>query len=281
MKSVLRHYSNNVISFIVSLLIFLLISSLQGCASTGDNDEAEFKKWPPERLYNEAKRELKAGDYQLAIEYYETLEARYPFGKLAEQAQMEAAYAYYKYDEFDNAIAAADRFIKLHPSHPNVDYAYYLRGLASFHKKDTAFDNIATQDPSERDPSSARESFNYFAELVRKFPKSKYAADSLQRMKFQRNTLAKYEINVASYYMKRNAYVAAVNRAKYVVENYPQTPAIPDALKILNDAYTKLEMYDLAADVKRVLELNYPNYLVNQVVDNRSTTSAEPPNKTP
>ena len=240
--------------------LIIPLSLLWGCTSTGDSDEEPYKSWPAEKLYKEAKREIKDGDYSLAIDYLETLESRYPFGKLADQAQLDTAYAYFKFQEYDSAIAATERFIKLHPSHPNVDYAYYLRGLAAFHKKDTPFDSISPQDPAERDPSSTRNSFNYFAELVKKFPKSKYVPDAIERMKFQRNTLANHELIIASYYMKRGAYVAAVNRAKYVVENYPKTPAVPDALVLLTEAYNHLEMKDLANDTKRVLDHNFPGY---------------------
>lgn len=240
-------------------LAILLLSVMAGCSST-DDDAENSANWSAEKLYKEAQREIKAGDYQTAIEYLESLESRFPFGKLADQAQLDTAYAYYKFKEYDSAIAAADRFIKLHPTHPNVDYAYYLRGLAAFHKKDTPFDAISPQDPADRDPSSARESFKYFAELVKKFPDSKYRADAIERMKFQRNTLAEHELKIASYYMKRGAYVAAVNRAKYVVENYPQTPAVPKALMLLTQAYGELKMNDLANDAKRVLQHNFPDF---------------------
>ncbi|WP_455375820.1 outer membrane protein assembly factor BamD [Kaarinaea lacus] len=248
--------------FVKTIGIFvltLLSATFYGCSSTG-SDEDNHETWPAEKLYKEAQREIKAGDYQTAIEYLESLESRFPFGKLADQAQLDTAYAYYKFAEYDSSIAAADRFIKLHPSHPNVDYAYYLRGLAAFHKKDTPFDNIMPQDPADRDPSSARDSFKYFAELVKKFPKSKYTPDAIERMKFQRNTLAKHELKIASYYLKRGAYVAAVNRAKYVVENYPQTPAVPEALMLLTEAYSQLKMNDLANDTNRVLKHNYPEF---------------------
>lgn len=244
------------IAFFPLLASALIVS---GCASTDDEDDPTAD-WTAQELYESATKELNSGDYELAIEYYESVEARFPFGQFAEQAQLGTAYAYFKYEEYDSAIATADRFIKLHPTHENVDYAYYLRGLASFHKKDSPMDAILPQDPSMRDPSSARESFNYFAELVKRFPNSKYAPDSIKRMKHQRNTLAKHEINVANYYLKRGAYVAVVNRAKYVVENYPQTPAIPEALDMLNIAYQKLQMQDLAADAKRVLDKNFPDY---------------------
>ena len=242
------------------LLLIALSVTFYGCAGTGPDDEDNHANWPAEKLYKEAQREIRAGDYQTAIEYLESLESRFPFGKLADQAQLDTAYAYYKFNEFDSSIAAADRFIKLHPSHPNVDYAYYLRGLAAFHKKDTPFDSIMPQDPADRDPSSTRDSFKYFAELVKKFPNSKYTPDAIERMKFQRNTLAKHELKIAGYYLKRGAYVAAVNRAKYVVENYPQTPAVPEALMMLTEAYSQLKMRDLANDANRVLKHNFPDF---------------------
>lgn len=260
--------------FSKKLLTLWLIVSLSalltaGCAGTGDEDDPTAD-WAPAEFYQNAKKEMKSGDYELAVQYFETLESRFPFGPFAEQAQLETGYAYYKYDEYDSAIAAADRFIKLHPTHPHVDYAYYLRGLASFHKKDTPLDAIVNQDPALRDPSSARESFNYFAELVKRFPNSRYVPDAIKRMKYQRNTLAKHEIYVANYYLNRGAYVAVVNRAKYVIENYPQTPAVAEALQLLTTAYSKLEMDDLAADAKRVLLENYPQIL-QQNQDNEET----------
>jgi len=244
-------------------LATLLLLLLAGCASDSkydDEEQDESKSWPVEKLFTEAKKELKSGDYTLAIQYFETLQARFPFGKFAQQAQLEAAYAYYLSEEYDSAIASANRFIRLNPTHPKVDYAYYLRGLSSFHKKDTSFDAIMPQDPSTRDPGASRESFNYFAELVKKFPKSKYVPDAIKRMKFQRNTLAKHELNIASFYFKRGAYVAAANRAKYVVENYPRTPAIPNALLVMTKAYEALEMDDLAKNSRKILNMNYPNF---------------------
>jgi len=246
---------------IVLLSLLLLLVGCAGDSSKYDDEEAdESKSWPVEKLFSEAKKELKAGDYTLAIQYYETLQARFPFGKYAQQAQLEAAYAYYLSEEYDSAIASANRFIRLNPTHPKVDYAYYLRGLSSFHKKDTSMDAIMPQDSSTRDPGASRESFNYFAELVKKFPKSKYVPDSIKRMKFQRNTLAKHELNIASFYLRRGAYVAAANRAKYVVENYPRTPAIPNALLVMTKAYEALEMDDLAKNSRKILNLNYPDF---------------------
>jgi outer membrane protein assembly factor BamD len=234
-----------------SLLLGALLG-LGGCATEG----LDTSKWPPEKLYAEAQAAMKGGDYEEAIKYFETLEAQYPFGSYAEQAELDTAYAYYKFDEADSAISAADRFIKLHPRHQNVDYAYYLRGLASESKKGNPLDVILPQDSSLRDPSSERQAFDYFAELVKKFPDSRYARDAVKRMARLRNSLSLHEIHVARYYLDRGAYVAAVNRAKYVVENFSDTPAARTALGIMVSGYKGLKMDQLAQDAQRVLELN-------------------------
>ncbi len=241
------------------LLPALLLAALflGGCASTLDDSS----KWSAELLYSEAKAALQAGDYESAIKHFETLEAKYPFGKYAEQAQLDTAYAYYKFEEPDSAIAAADRFIKLHPRHPNVDYAYYLRGLASASKKDNPLDFAVTIDPSLLDPSSARQSFNYFNQLVQRFPDSRYVEDAVRHMKILREHLAEHEIHVARYYLKRHAYVAAAKRVTFVLETYPRSPTIPTALDILITAYEGLGLQDLATDVRRVKELNFPTPL--------------------
>lgn len=218
----------------------------------------ETKNWSADRFYSEAKDALNSGEYETAIKHYEGLEARYPFGRYAQQAQLEVIYAYYRYDEPESAIAAADRFIKLHPRHPFVDYAYYLKGLVSFNEDRGLVERYLPSDPSQRDPGAARQSFQDFSELIKRFPNSKYVTDARQRMLFLRNNLAQYEVNVADYYMRRGAYLAAANRAKYVVENYQRTPAMPEALSILASAYKIMDLGELADDALRVLELNYP-----------------------
>lgn len=238
-----------------TLFALLLALTLAGCASTADDGD-ESQKWSADKLFTEAKTAADAGDYETAIEHYETLEAKYPFGHYAEQAQLNTAYAYFKYDEHDTSIASADRFIKLHPRHANVDYAYYLRGLVSASKKDSTISDYIPQDQSLRDPSSTQKSYDYFAELVRKFPESRYAEDAIYRMGHLRNSLAMHEVHVANYYVKRGAYVAAANRAKHVVSNFPRTPASRIALQVLVDAYKELKMDDLAKDAQRVLDLN-------------------------
>lgn len=216
----------------------------------------ETKSWSASKLYAEAKANLAEGEYKSAIDLYEKLEARYPHGAYAQQAQLETAYAYYKFDEPESAIAAADRFIKLHPRHANVDYAYYLRGLATFPARKSIFEFIFPQDESKRDPNSSLESFNHFNELVRKFPNSKYTADALTRMRYLRNKISKHELHVAKYYMKVGAYIAAVDRASYVVEHYQQTPAISEALLLMVEAYTKMDQPRLAQDAQRVYDIN-------------------------
>ena len=232
---------------------------LTGCASSGNIDDDTYGMTVAE-LYQEAKALLTNGEYENAIQHYEKLESRFPYGTYAERARIEMAYAYYKDLQPETAIIAADRFIKLHPNHANVDYAYYLRGLASFDNSVSFLDKLFDQEPSQRDPKSIRKAFKYFAELVQRFPKSRYAADSTQRMKMLRETLARYEIHVANFYQRRGAHLAAANRAKYVIENYQGTLAIPDALALMTQSYRKLGMHDLASDAYRVLELNHPEH---------------------
>lgn len=219
----------------------------------------ETAGWSAQKLYGEAKDNLNDGNYERAIKLFETLESRYPFGRYAQQAQLEVAYAYYKDNEPISAIAACDRFIKLHPNHPNVDYAYYLKGLANFNDDLGLLGNLVDQDMSERDPKAARDAFLSFKELVTRFPDSKYAADSTARMKYLVNALASNEVHVAKYYLKRKAWVAAANRAKEVLKTYPEAPALEEALAIMVVSYDHLHLTDLRDDAQRVLKLNFPN----------------------
>ncbi len=219
----------------------------------------ETEGWSAQKIYATAKEELNDGNYEHAVKLFETLEARYPFGRYAQQAQLDVAYAYYKDNEPISAIAACDRFIKLHPNHPNVDYAYYLKGLANFNDDLGILGNLVEQDMGERDPVASRDAFLSFKELVTRFPDSKYAEDATARMKFLVNTMADHEIFVAKYYLKREAWVAAVNRATGVIETYPTAPAREEALAIMVLGYAKLGLPELSQDAKRVLLLNFPN----------------------
>jgi len=238
----------------VALLLAVFIA---GCAGTQEYDET--RNWTAAKFYSEAKASMQAGNYEQAIKHHESLESRFPHGRYAQQAQLEVAYAYYKYDEPDSAIAAIDRFLKINPLHPYVDYAMYLKGLVNFNRGVGFLDRWLEDTYSKRDQQAARQAFRDFESLLKKFPDSRYSNDARQRLVYLRNTLAMYEVHVAEYYMKREAYVAAANRARQVVQNYQGTPALPEALIIMIKAYQALEMNNLAEDAKRVLVRNYPD----------------------
>ncbi len=240
-----------------ALIWLSLLSSLMGCAYFG-GDTDPTKGWSAAKLYAEAKDALDSGNYERAIELFETLEARYPFGRYAQQAQLEVAYAYYKFEEPDSAIAAADRFIKLHPKNPHVDYAHYLKGLVNFNRGKGYMSHIIPRDPSTKDPTPLLNAFEDFGIIAKNYPNSRYADDARKRMVFLRNELAEHELHVADYYMRRGAYIAAANRAKYVLENYQGSTSVPLALKTIIKAYRKLELHDLADDALKVLQTNYP-----------------------
>ncbi|MDB5811402.1 MAG: outer rane assembly lipoprotein YfiO [Betaproteobacteria bacterium] len=259
-----------------SSLTFILVLCLAGCGMLPAVNDDETRGWSANKLYTEAKTALNETYYEKAVKYYEKLEARYPYGRYAQQAQLEIAYAYYKDKDVTSAIAAADRFIKLHPNHPSVDYAYYLKGLATFNDDLGILGNLASkfsgQDMTERDPKTSRDSFDSFRDLVARFPNSKYAPDSIERMNYLVNSLAAHEVHVAKYYMKRGAYVAAANRVQYCLKSYPNAPANEEGLLILVQAYDKLGMADLRNDAERVMKTNFPEskYLSGKAVKNAS-----------
>ncbi|MGC2166321.1 MAG: outer membrane protein assembly factor BamD [Gallionella sp.] len=236
-----------------SLAVILLLT-LTACSSTPTNDELSKKS--AEEMYNDAKSALLDENYESAIKKFESLQSRFPYGRFAQQGQLEIAYAYYKQNEVESAIAAADRFIKQYPNSPTVEYAYYLKGLAMFHGETGLFG--LQGDPTERDPKAAQDSFAAFKDLVVRFPDSKYAADSRVRMQYLINALAKYAIHVADYYQRRGAHIAAVNRAKEVLTLYPTSLSTRDALKVLVTSYSAMDMTTLSNDAQRVLDLNTP-----------------------
>ena len=243
-----------------------LLVSFAGCSwmpfiggKDKDHEEEDINA-TEQMLYRNAQRSLRAGNYERAITALERLEARFPFGRYAEQAQLELVYARYQSSDHDTARLAADRFIRLHPQHSNIDYAYYLKGLAAYNKNRGLLDRVFTSDISKRDMTSAREAYADFAELLRRYPHSDYASDAKQRMIYLRNMLAASEIHIADYYMRRGAYVAAANRARFVLENYPQAEPIPEALIVLVEAQYKLELPTAANDTLRVLAVNYPHH---------------------
>ena len=219
----------------------------------------ETAGWTAERLYQEAHVMLTTGNYTRAIKLFDTLEGRFPYGRYAQQAILEGAYANYRSGESATAVAACERFIRTYPNHPNVDYAYYLKGLVNFREDQGLFGYIVEQDLSEHDPKLTRESFAAFKQLVTLFPDSRYAPDSIVRMRYLTNALAGYEVHVAEYYYRRGAYVAAVNRAQTALVNYPQTPSNEDALIVLVRGYEALGMTQLRDDAQRVLKETFPN----------------------
>mgnify|MGYP000025131057 CR=1 FL=1 len=228
---------------------------LSGCSSTPKDIT---QGWTPERIYKEAREEVSAGAWDKAIGLFEKLEGRAAGTVLAQQAQIEKAWAQYKTGDKVQAVATLDRFIRLHPTSPAMDYALYLKGLVNFNDNLGMFSALINQDLSERDQKAAKESYESFLELSRRFPDSKYTPDARQRMTYIVNSLAAYEVHVARYYASRGAHVAAINRAQQALSDFPGVPASEEALAILISSYQAVGMTDLSADAKRVLEKNYP-----------------------
>lgn len=216
-------------------------------------------RWDADRLYAEARVELGNGNWQKARELYQKLESRFPFGRHAQQALMEIAYTWYKEGESAQAVQAADRFIRQYPNHPNVDYVYYVKGLASFSEDLGLISRLLSQDVSERDAKAARDAFDAFRDLVTRYPESRYAEDARARMRYLVNSQAQAEVNVARFYFTRKAYVAAIQRSQTVVRDFQRTPAVEEALHLLARSYEALQMKDLQADAERVLALNFPD----------------------
>jgi len=228
---------------------------LAGCAGNTDD---ETVSWSQNKLYTEAKDAMEGGDFPKCVKYFEKLEARYPFGPYAQQAQINVAFCHWKDGEQAQAIVAVDRFIQLHPGSQNVDYAYYLKGLITFNDNMGFLGRLTGQDLSERDPKASRDAFEAFKTLTTRFPDSKYTPDALARMRYIVNALADSDVNTARYYYKRKAYLAAVNRAQRVLSDYDRAPATEEALYIMYKSYAELGMTDLSNDALRVLKLNFP-----------------------
>lgn len=244
---------------ILAVIACLSLGWLLAACGMFEDKSDETKGWSAQKLYAEARASLDTRNYEKAVGYYQKLEGRYPYGRFAQQAQMELAYAYYKDKDPAGAVTAAERFIKNHPNHPNVDYLYYLKGLANFNDDLGIMGYIGNQDMTERDPKAARDAFDAFKELAVKFPNSKYTPDAIERMNYLVNALAAHEVHVARYYVTRGAYVAAANRAQFALKTYPQAPANEEGLSLLVRAYEALGMKDLRDDAERVLLKNFPN----------------------
>ena len=231
--------------------------ALTGCAADPLSQDPTLA-WSADRLYAEAKDELDAGNWTAGIQLLEKLESRYPFGRFAQQAQIDTAYARWKEGENALALAAIDRFLKLYPNHEAVDYVLYLKGLINFNDRSSLFTAITGEDLAERDPRAAREAFDSFKELVTRFPNSKYAQDSADRLGYLVNMLAANDVHVARFYLRRGAVLAAVNRAQAVVKQYQDSPAVEEALAIMMVGYRQLGLADLSNDAKRVLTSSFP-----------------------
>ena len=239
-------------------LLLILLTSACGNSLTKETDVTE--NWSAEKLYQSGKTELRLKNYEQAVDYLEKLEGRYPYGRYVQQAQLDIAYAYYQDNKGDLAMAAVDRFIHLHPAHPSVDYAYYLRGLISFKIKRGTLDFLLPkQDYADRNPEAMQKAYDAFSDLVERFPESRYSVDAKKRLIYLRNLLAKHELHIARFYFDRSAYIATVNRTKYVLEQYPRTPAIEEALGLQARAYLRMGLDELAKDTERVLKLNFPD----------------------
>ncbi len=239
------------------LCLIVLAALLAGCG-TSAKDKAETLE--AKDLYEAASRSMKASQYDTAVTYYKRLQARFPFGPYTSQGLIELAYAHWKNHEPEEAIAVTDRFIREHPTHEHVDYAYYLKGLINFRRDLGITEYLFPYERTTRDQSHGRQAFLAFQELLNRFPDSEYAPDARQRMLHLRNNMARHELNIAQYYMEREAYVAALNRAKKIVETYDETPSAPEALVLMIRAYEALELNELATDARRVLEQNYPEH---------------------
>jgi outer membrane protein assembly factor BamD len=239
----------------IAVYFLVAVLCLAGCAGSGED---ETVGWSAQRLYGEAKDAMASKEWPKAVKYLEKLEARYPYGRFAQQAQLEIAYCHWKDGERASGIAAIDRFIKMYPNHSSADYAWYLKGLINFNDNYGVLSNLTTPDMSDRDPKSTRESFAAFKEVITRFPESRYAPDAMLRMRYLVNALASHEVHVARYYMKRGAYLAAANRAQFAIRHYSQAPATEEAVFVLVLAYDRLGMDALRDAADRVMRANFP-----------------------
>lgn len=243
------------------LLLIVVALAFTGCSRLKwFSKEEPTETLPVEAMYEEAKGSLAGGNLARAKRFYGRLIARFPYGPYTEQAQLEMAYAHYKAGDSEDATSAIDRFIRTYPTNRHIDYAYYLRALINFNRENAFLERFARLDMTQRDQGAPRQSFNDFGELIRRYPNSRYAPDARQRMVHLRNLMGRHEINVAKYYLRRGAWVAASARAQYLLEHYPQSMHDGDALAIMAESYTRLGQDTLATDARRVLELNHPEH---------------------
>lgn len=246
-----------------SALALLAVLVLSGCASNREAYEQRRKEQSAQQLYAEAQSSMKVGNWRTAVERLERLDSLYPFGPFSQQAQLDLLYAYYQNNDTESAVSAADRFIRQNPRHPHLDYVHYMKGLVHFYSELGFLREAFAAELSQRDATTASTSFRDFAELIKRYPDSIYAADARQRMIYLRDRLAAHEMHVADYYVKRKAWLAAANRARNVIEQFPGASNTPEALVLMVQSYEKLGMTELANESRKVLEFNYPDRLAD------------------
>ena len=238
------------------------LSLLAGCSSSSNKPKVPDE--PLDVLYKQVQTKLHNGDYDKAVDILEALDSRYPFGPYANQIQLQLIYAYYKKEDTAQAIANIDRFLRLNPTHKDVDYVYYMRGLANMQEDYNFFHDTFGIDRSDRDPQYARQAFKDFQLVLKNYPDSLYASDARARAVYLKNRLAKFDLAIADFYIRREAWLSAANQAKYLIENYPDTEMTKPALEIMIQAYEKMNLSDLANHAKSMLKTNYPDSEYNQ-----------------
>ncbi|MDO6475064.1 outer membrane protein assembly factor BamD [Alteromonas sp. 1_MG-2023] len=247
------------IRLVMPLVVGVMIS-VTGCSSSDDSEQrAALANMGSQQMYDNAKRNMQNGNFGAASTALSELDSRYPFGPLSNQVQLDLIYSYYKSGKIDETLATIDRFIRLNPNHSDVDYAFYMRGLTNMEADTNMFQQLMQIDRSDRDPSKSREAFTDFRRLIQQYPDSKYAADAKKRMVFIKERLAKYEIAIARFYMRREAFVAAANRGRYVLENYSNTDQVQEALEIMVSSYDQLGLTELKENAMQTLRLNFPD----------------------
>lgn len=233
--------------------------SVAGCSSSDNEEKAVLANMGAQQLYDRAKQSMEVGNFSAAAQTLSALDSRYPFGPLSHQVQLDLIYSYYKSGKNEEALATIDRFIRLNPNHSDVDYAYYMRGLTNMESDSNLFQELMNIDRTDRDPSKSRQAFEDFRRLIQQYPDSKYSADAKQRMVYIKDRLARYEIAIARFYMRRQAYVAAANRGRYVIEHFPNTTQVKEALEIMVASYEQLGLDELRENAMKTLRLNYPD----------------------
>lgn len=243
----------------VAPLVVGAMISLTGCSSSDNEEQVVLANMGAQQLYEKAKTSMEAGNFSNAAATLSALDSRYPFGPLSHQVQLDLIYSYYKSGKTEETLATVDRFIRLNPNHSDIDYAFYMRGLTNMESDSNLFQELMNIDRADRDPAKSREAFNDFRRLIQQYPNSKYAADARKRMLHIKERLARYEIAIARFYMRREAYVAAANRGRYVIEHFPDSSQVQQALEIMVSSYDQLGLEELKQNAMKTLKLNYPD----------------------